>query len=907
MEIMISMLPLELLVGFWFMVLMIISSSCSSSAYNFPIAKPGCQDHCGNVSIPFPFGIGKDCYLDQPFSVECNASRILSLSNTPLVVTEIWLEGQYRMLNPYVGYDCYEQVINGSVRHFNSPFIALTTDAFVFNSTANKFTVVGCDTYAFVKGTSDLRRYTTGCMSICEKQEDVRDGMCSGIGCCQTSIPSGANQINVSLGSYSNHSLVSSFNPCSYAFVVATDAFQFTASNLTNLDYNIALPVVVDWMIARQSCEEAQKNSSTYACAKDSECYEHDETLGYRCRCNEGYEGNPYLPNGCQDIDECRNPSICPKNSACTNKLGSYECNCIQGYHKDGDGQCVQDQKPNNWPIILGIGLSVGSVFLLVCSYCFYFEWTRRKDRRSREEFFRRNGGLILRQKLSPRQGGGTYSTRIFTHEELQKATNGFDGSQIIGRGGFGTVFKGELMDKMPVAIKKSRGVDELQVEQFINEVLLLSQINSRYVVKLLGCCLETEVPLLVYEYIDNGTLFEHLHNKIKASNLTWNIRLRIASEIAGVLSYLHSVASPPIIHRDIKSANILLDHNYTAKVSDFGTSRLVSLDDNQVATMVQGTLGYLDPEYMQTGVLTEKSDVYSFGIVLIELLTAKRVLASNKPESEKFLSNGFLVSLKENNLAQVLDSSIFRPENIEQLNEVAMIAKRCINMRGEDRPRMKDVERELELLAAKAKQISIRKSDTNIDECQNPDICPKKSACRNKVGSYECNCIPGYNHDGDGRCVENNEKDNWAIILELITGKKVLASDKPDAEKFLLNRFLALLKENNLAQILDSNISFSENLDELKEVAKIAKRCISMRGEDRPCMKDIDRELGLLGAKSKQMLIQVFEIDSLQSEPLLGLNLDEKGSSDDSTSSGQQSAPNFSAELPLIPTSGGR
>ena len=130
----------------------------------------------------------------------------------------------------------------------------------------------------------------------------------------------------------------------------------------------------------------------------------------------------------------------------------------------------------------------------------------RIKADRLREEFFRKNGGLILQQKVTT-QGGGTYNTtRIFTEEELKKATNDFDESQIIGRGGSGTVFKGELIDETPVVIKRSRGVDQRQVEQFINEVIVLSGINSRNVVKLLGCCLETEVPLLVYEFINNRT-----------------------------------------------------------------------------------------------------------------------------------------------------------------------------------------------------------------------------------------------------------------------------------------------------------------------------------------------------------------------------------------------------------------
>ena len=333
---------------------------------------------------------------------------------------------------------------------------------------------------------------------------------------------------------------------------------------------------------------------------------------------------------------------------------------------------------------------------MLVCSSWLYLIVKQRKLIKLKKRFFEQNGGLILQQKLS-KQENSTAIAKIFTKEELQKATNNYDETLIIGRGGFGIVYKGILPDNRIVAIKKSKIVDENQIEQFINEVLVLSQINHRNVVKLLGCCLETQVPLLVYEYIPNGTLFEYIHHESKASTISWETRLRIAAETTEALSYLHSAASPPIIHRDVKSSNILLDSTHTAKVSDFGASRLVPLDQTQLATMVQGTLGYLDPEYMQTSQLTEKSDVFSFGVVLVELLTGKKALSFDRPEKERSLAISFISFLKDNRLFEILEKHIAKEGKAEQLKEVANLAKRCLRLKGEDRPTMKEVAIELE------------------------------------------------------------------------------------------------------------------------------------------------------------------------------------------------------------------
>nr|DAD29452.1 TPA_asm: hypothetical protein HUJ06_030920 [Nelumbo nucifera] len=217
------------------------------------------------------------------------------------------------------------------------------------------------------------------------------------------------------------------------------------------------------------------------------------------------------------------------------------------------------------------------------------------------------------------------------------------------------------LSDGRIVAIKKSKIVDESQLGQFINEVVILSQINHRNVVKLLGCCLETEISLLVYEFISAGTLFYNIHYQSKDIPFSWDNRLRIATEVAGAIAYLHSATSTPIYHRDIKSSNILLDDKGRAKVSDFGISRSIAIDKTHLTTMVQGTFGYIDPEYFQSNQFTKKSDVYSFGVVLVELLTGEKPISSTRPAEGKNLVTYFISSIMESHLFDIVDAQVLK------------------------------------------------------------------------------------------------------------------------------------------------------------------------------------------------------------------------------------------------------
>ncbi|XP_057442737.1 wall-associated receptor kinase 1-like [Lotus japonicus] len=378
----------------------------------------------------------------------------------------------------------------------------------------------------------------------------------------------------------------------------------------------------------------------------------------------------------------------------CRNINGSYQCFCPKGQSGDGTEKRGCHKQEVLTKVIIGAG--AGLIILFVGIASMYLLYQKRKLMKLKEKFFRENGGFILQQKLHAREDS-SQTAKIFTEDELKKATNNYDESVIIGRGGYGIVFKGILPDKRIIAIKKSKIVDKSQIEQFINEVVVLSQIIHKNVVKLLGCCLETEVPLLVYEFVSNGTLHDFIHNGGKEENETWKTRLRIAAEAAGALSYLHSDAFVPIIHRDVKGANILLDDTYRAKVSDFGASKLVPLDQADIATMVQGTLGYLDPEYMQSQHLTEKSDVYSFGVVLVELLTGEKPISFDRQEEKRSLAMHFLSCLKEDRMFDLVQAGIMNEENKQEIKEVPVLAAKCLRLRGEERPSMKEVAMELE------------------------------------------------------------------------------------------------------------------------------------------------------------------------------------------------------------------
>ncbi|TVU21202.1 hypothetical protein EJB05_30826, partial [Eragrostis curvula] len=619
-------------------LLLCLPSGWVLAAADIPLAdRPGCQTKCGNVDIPYPFGIGDACAIHHGFYINCTkVNGTWTPLTGPFEVTKISVPDAKVWMKMGISWRCYGNATH-RIKEY-SLYENFINTPFWFSNEDNKIFVMGCNTLGYIGGNAlgnmTTFSYVIGCSSNCSGGLEPVNGSCSGAGCCQADVP----KDQVYLEAFFNEKYTPSTG-CSYIVVMEEKAFNFSTTYNHGTTfwhaYKGQVPVVMDWMIKKQTCEVAINNGS-YACVSNN-------------------SGCVNTTNG-SDIDEC---------------------------HQNSPDPCAA----------MG-GTCVGAVVLVITVTCAYLIQERRKLQHIKQRYFRQHGGRLLFEEINSRQG---VAFKIFSEAELQEATDKFSEKQVLGHGGHGTVYKGLLKSNVEVAVKRCTTIDEQHKKEFGKEMLILSQINHKNIVKLLGCCLEVEVPMLVYEFIPNGTLFNLIHGN-HDRHISLASRIQIAHQSAEALAYMHSWASPPVLHGDVKSSNILIDWDHTVKVSDFGASILAPTDESQFVTLVQGTCGYLDPEYMQTCQLTDKSDVYSFGVVLLELLTRKKPFNLDGPEYEKSLAMRFVSMMKQGKIGEILDDQI-KDENMDILEEVAELANECLEMCGINRPSMMEVSEKLDSL----------------------------------------------------------------------------------------------------------------------------------------------------------------------------------------------------------------
>ncbi|KAF8037887.1 hypothetical protein BT93_B0659 [Corymbia citriodora subsp. variegata] len=378
---------------------------------------------------------------------------------------------------------------------------------------------------------------------------------------------------------------------------------------------------------------------------------------------------------------------LCGSNSSSSSS--SFTCYCCD---KPYARTCNHPGKKKvGIKVAIGVSSAVGGVLLTIG---FFIYRSHQKKKNGQSSFASRSISSTYSSRTDFEKGSVYRGLHIFDYDELKKATNNFDPAEELGDGGFGTVFKGKLRDGRVVAVKRLYESNYKRVEQFVNEVEILTRLRHPNLVSLYGCTSrQSHRLLLVYEYVPNGTVADHINGDSAKPGLPpWSTRLNIAIETANALVYLHA---SDVIHRDVKTNNILLNENFSVKVADFGLSRLFPFNVTHVSTAPQGTPGYVDPEYHQCYQLTEKSDVYSFGVVLMELISSLPAVDITRHRHEINLSALATNKIRSQALHELVDQNLGFDTDYrtgEMITAVAELGFQCLQESHEMRPSMNEV-----------------------------------------------------------------------------------------------------------------------------------------------------------------------------------------------------------------------
>uniref|UniRef100_A0A8R7P9Q2 Protein kinase domain-containing protein n=1 Tax=Triticum urartu TaxID=4572 RepID=A0A8R7P9Q2_TRIUA len=493
--------------------------------------KPNnCPAKCGDIDLPYPFGVGDRCSLNRRFNLTCNETTSPpTLLTGEVKVASITLETAQMVIYTYLTYNCRVPGSNNRLREMTQSMALSVATPFLLSPSENVFTTVGCSSTARLKGSSKATAtYLTGCITTCARVNNTGDDRtpCSGHGCCQASLTSGLKQVSVEWDLNQTAARPVPGNLCQYAFIATKGWYYFRKSDLignmtfvNRLGGDEVIPVVLDWAIRNGTCPSVpegvnNENVSHGACVStQSYCVNASNGApGYFCRCSKGYTGNPYIIDGCKNINECelrRSPnSTMYKNmypchgGTCHDREGDYECKCIFG--RRGDGKSYKGCEPIVSTAAVAVIGTIGAIALLAVLLIFLH---MEREKRKLRDRFNKNGGQLLK----------SLKIEIFTKEKLDHITSNY--CRIIGQGSFGKVYEGTIGtgDSARVAVKCSIPINEdWKKESFANEITIQSNISHRNLVQLLGCCLETEVPMLVYEFVPRGSLHDVLHGVIR-------------------------------------------------------------------------------------------------------------------------------------------------------------------------------------------------------------------------------------------------------------------------------------------------------------------------------------------------------------------------------------------------------